>query len=158
MIESSTRNCSRGSATLLTLLTGSILSCGGGSCGDVLAVGDVCPSPVYGYARVAVTVLQLDGTPAAGRQGFVNCGDVVGSYGDLTNSAGQFVAEPVYSNFDTLFSPHPPRTPDGGFLVNCRVNAEVRRDVFASDSVAVPFAPTRIGVTPIAVELREPGP
>jgi hypothetical protein len=158
MIESSTPNCPRGLAALLALLTGSILSCGGGSCGDALGAGDVCPPPVYGYARVAVTVLQLDGTPAAGRQGFVNCGDVIGSYGDLTNGAGRFLVEPVYSNFDTLFSPHPPRTPDGGFLVTCRVNAEVRRDVFASDSVAVPFAPTRIEVRPIAVELREPGP
>jgi hypothetical protein len=152
------RNCPRGLATLLALLTGSINACGGGTCGDALGAGDICPGPVYGYARVEVTVRQLDGTSAAGRQGFVSCGDVIGSYGDLTNAAGRFVVEPVYANFDTLFSPHPPRADDGGFLVNCGVYAEVRRDVFAQDSVAVPFAPTRVEIRSIAIELREPSP
>ena len=100
----------------------------------------------------------LDGSPAAGRQGFVNCGDVNGVYSGLTNANGRFVVEPVYANADTVFLPHPPRGADGGFLASCAVNAEVRRDVVARDSVVVPFAPTRQGVTPIVVELREPGP
>ena len=152
------RNCSRGFATLLTLCTGSLSACGGGSCGDSLGAGDVCPGPVYGYARVEVTVRYLDGTPAIGRQGFVNCGDVIGSYGGQTNAVGRFIVQPVYSNADTVLWPHPPRGPDGGFLVSCAVNAEVRRDVVARDSVVVPFAPTRQEVSPIVVELREPGP
>jgi hypothetical protein len=151
------RNCCLALATLLSLLTGSITACGRG-CGGGLAAADICPGPVYGYARVEVTVLRVDGTPAAGRQGFVSCGDVIGAYGAHTNADGRFVVEPVYSNTDTVFSPHPPRGADGGFLVSCAVNAEVRRDVVARDSVVVPFAPTRPGVTSIAIELREPSP
>jgi hypothetical protein len=152
-----TRNCSLGLATLLTLLSGALSGCGG-SCGGGLAAGDLCPGPVYGYARVEVTVRQLDGTPASERQGFVSCGDVIGAYGGQTNAGGQFVVEPVYSNIDTIWSPHPPRAADGSFLVNCAVNAEVRRDVVARDSVVVPFAPTRPEIQLIAVELQEPGP
>ncbi len=153
-----TPNCSLGLATLLTLLSGALSACWGGSCGGGLAAGDLCPGPVYGYARVEVTVRQLDGTPASGRQGFVSCGDVIGSYGDQTNAAGQFVVEPVYSNIDTIWSPHPPRAADGSFLVNCAVNAEVRRDLVARDSVVVPFAPTRPKITSVAIELHEPSP
>ena len=151
------RNYCRGLVTLLSLLTGSLHACGRG-CGGSPAAADLCPGPVYGYARVEVTVRELDGTPAAGRQGFVSCGDVIGAYGEQTNADGRFVVEPVYSNVDTVFLPHPPRGADGSFLASCAVNAEVRRDVVARDSVVVPFAPTRPGVTPVVIELREPGP
>ena len=149
------RSFSLGVATLLSLLTGSINACGRG-CGGNPAASDLCPGPVYGYARVEVTARLLDGTPAAGRQGFVNCGDVDGVYSALTNANGRFVVEPVYSNADTVFLPHPPRGADGSFLASCEVNAEVRLDVVARDSVVVPFAPTRQGVTPVVIELREP--
>lgn len=151
------RNCSPGLAALVALIAGSISACGGGNCGSDLASGDVCPGPVYGYARVEVTVQQLDGTPASGRQGFVSCGDIIGAYGARTNADGQFVVEPVYTNGDTVLSPHPPRAGDGSFLVNCAVNAEVRRDVVARDSVIVPFAPTQPEIETIVVELHEPG-
>jgi hypothetical protein len=66
--------------------------------------------------------------------------------------------EPVYTNADTLFRPHPPRDPGGRFLVNCAVTAEVRRDVVVRDSVVVPFAQTRQEVAPVLVELRETNP
>ena len=137
-------------------LTTLLSACGGGSCGTGVAASDLCPGPTYGYAAVEGRVLRLDGTPAVDRQTFVSCGEVIGSYGEHTDRAGRFAVRPVYSNADTLFHPHPPRGPDGGFLVTCGISAEVRRDVVARDSVVVPFAPTRQSVTAVIVELREP--
>jgi hypothetical protein len=88
----------------------------------------------------------------------VSCGDVIGAYGNRTDDNGRFVVEPVYANADTLFSPHPPRAADGTFLVSCTINAEVRRDVVARDSMVIPFVPTQVDVTSTLIELREPGP
>ena len=143
-------------STLLTGLGMLLGACGGSGCGGGAA--DICPPPTYGYARVEGTVLRNDGTPAAGRQAFVSCGDLIGGYGDHTDNAGRFAVNAVYGNEDTLFHPHPPRDANGSFLVDCSISAEVRRDTVLRDAVVVPFAQSRRDIVPVIVELREASP
>ncbi|HEU4681588.1 MAG TPA: hypothetical protein VFS51_07580 [Gemmatimonadales bacterium] len=136
-----------------------MIACVGGSCGSgSLGAGDICPGPVYGYARVDGTVLYADGTPAVGKVTFVNCENDVVGYDDVTDGEGRFTVRPAYSTYDTITVPLPPRGPDGSFDLSCEANSRIRPETVVRESLAVRFTPTQQGVITSTVQLQEPGP
>jgi hypothetical protein len=119
----------------------------------------ICPPPIYGWARIEGRAVRSDGSPIAGKQAVVGCGKVVGGYSDITGTAGAFEVLLTYGVEDTLLFPFPPREADGGFAVNCRVSLELASDeLLVHDALEVHFTPTRAGIVPTQVELREATP
>jgi hypothetical protein len=82
---------------------------------------------------------------------------VVG-FDDVTDDEGRFVVRPVYSTYDTITVPLPPRAADGSFDLACEVNSRVRAEVVVRESLTVKFTPTQQAVITSTVQLREPGP
>lgn len=141
------------------LVVGTVLlaSCIGGGCGDGgSGAGDLCPPPTYGYARVSGTALRSDGSPIAGKEARVGCGDVVGGNSDATDAAGRFSMSLGYGVEDTTLYPFPPRAADGSFDVNCIVFLELSSTVtLKQEQVPVRFTPAEADIVPTVVELRE---
>jgi hypothetical protein len=136
-----------------------LASCDGGGCGGAAGASDVCPPPSYGYALVRGQALRSDGSPIAGKQANVGCGDVVGAYDDTTDDQGRFEVRPVYAVADTLLYPFPPRNADGSFDLSCQANLQVTHDlILRRDPLVVRFAPTLETVVPTTTELREDAP
>ncbi len=131
-------------------------SCGGGGCGGAGAASGICPPPVHGYAQVNGRALKSDGSPAAGEQAFVSCGDAIGGNSAGTNAEGRFGMPLVFAVEDTVLFPIPPRDEDGKFTVSCRAFLQLPNDVLlVHDPLPVQFAPTPGGVVPTVAELRE---
>jgi hypothetical protein len=131
-------------------------SCDDGGCGGSGGASDVCPPPSYGYAVVRGQALWSDGSPIAGKQAYVGCGDAVGAYNDRTDDQGRFEVRPVYAVADTVLYPFPPRNADGSFDLSCQANLQVAHDlILRRDPLLVRFAPTLESVTPTTTELRE---
>jgi hypothetical protein len=62
----------------------------------------------------------------------------------------------VFSVFDTLLYPIPPREEGGGFTVSCRAFLQLPNNVqLTHDPLPVQFAPTPAAVVPTVAELRE---
>jgi hypothetical protein len=143
---------------ILTCLVGlfTVAGCEVGSCGGSAGASDVCPPAVYGYGLVWGQVLRSDGSPAAGKQTYVSCGDVVGSWDARTDADGRFEVRPVYAVMDTLLYPFPPREPNGSFDLSCQAGLLLAQDlVIRKNPLVVRFTPTREAVVTTTVELRE---
>jgi len=139
-------------APLVFLLGG----CGVGECGGAGGASDVCPPPLYGHAEVEGRALRSDGSPLAGKQVYVSCGDIVGASDDTTDHEGRFNVRLGYGVADTLLYPLPPRNPDGLFEVTCNASLRLPGDVvLRQDGFGVRFMPTREAVVPTVVELRQ---
>ena len=141
------------------VIGGLVAGCGGGgSCDDIagLAGGTVCPPPTYAHARVTGTALRSDGSPIAGKEARLGCGDVVGEYSDLTDAQGNFEMRVPYAVEDTTLVPFPPRAADGSFELRCLVSLQLTSTVtLRQEQVAVRFTPAGAAVVPTVVELRE---
>lgn len=136
-----------------------LASCDDGGCGGAAGADDVCPAPASGYALVRGQALWSDGSPIPGKQAYVGCGDVVGSYNDKTDDQGRFEMRPVYAVDDTVLYPFPPRNVDGSFDLSCQANMQVTHDlILRQDPLLVRFAPTLETVVPTTTELRQSAP
>ena len=142
--------------SLLAPVLFALLGCRAGECGGAGGVSDVCPPPQYGHAEVEGRALRGDGSPLAGKQVYVSCGDVVGALDDITDGEGRFDVRLGYGVADTLLYPFPPRNPDGSFEVICSASLRLPGDVvLRQDGFGVRFMPNREDVVPTTVELRE---
>jgi hypothetical protein len=136
-----------------------LASCDGGGCGGAAGASEVCPPPSYGYALVRGQALWSDGSPIAGKQAYVGCGDVVGAYDDTTDDQGRFEVRPIYAVADTMLYPFPPRNTDGSFDLSCQANLQVAHDlILRRDPLVVRFAPTIETIMATTTELREGAP
>jgi hypothetical protein len=136
-----------------------LASCESGECGGAAGSSSVCPPPSYGYAVVEGQALRSDGSPIAGKQAYVGCGDPVGAYDDRTDEQGHFEVRPIYGVYDTLLHPFPPRHADGSFDLSCQANLQIAHDqILRKDPLVVRFAPTPEAVVPTTMELREGEP
>jgi hypothetical protein len=146
-------------ASLLPGLTAAaviLVGCEQGECGGTSGSNDVCPPPVYGFARVTGRVLRSDGTVVVGKPAYVACGDVVGAYSDVTDAGGHFDVRLSYAVFDTLLYPFPPRAANGSFDLECTGSLSVNSDVFIVKSpLVVTFAQSREAVVPTETEWQE---
>ena len=136
-----------------------LAGCESGECGGSAGSSSVCPPPIYGYAVVQGQALRSDGSPIAGKQAYVGCGDPVGAYNDRTDAQGHFEVRPLYGVHDTLSYPLPARHADGSFDVSCQANLQLASDqIIRKDPLVVRFAPTPQAVVPTTMELREGEP
>jgi hypothetical protein len=140
----------------LAVIAGGLAACGRGDCGGAAGANDVCPPPVYGYARITGRVLRSDGTAVAGKPAYVACGDAVGAYSDVTDGGGHFDLHLRYAVFDTLLYPFPPRAVNGSFDLDCAGSLSVNSSVLiVKNPLVVNFAPSLAAVVATETEWRE---